>query len=507
MNNKVDLTKGRIAFQLTRVALPIMLTSFIQMAYNLTDLFWIGRLGTGAVAALGSAGFFMWLGMSLILCTKIGLEVTVAQSAGKNDTEAMKHFIKNGLMLSVLLITIYSLFIFIFSRTLIHFFKLGDDVHGFNPTLNGIVYLRILSCGMLFAFMSPCCSAIYNGLGKSKLPFYYNSIGLGLNMLLDPLLIYGFWIFPRMEVRGAAIATVIAQATVILLFALSFRKNFHYLKNVTTTTLCHSEQAEESRRCFVPQHDKKLEPILYKEYCYKILKIGFPPACQCVLFASIAIVIARIISDWGPIAIAVQRLGSQMEAISWMTAGGFSTAISAFVGQNYGAGQMSRVWHGFKTAMYIMTGVGLLTTAVLYFFPEQLYRIFVDDHETIRQGVIYLKIIAYSQLFMCLEMSTAGAFNGLGKSMPPSIVGAFFNFLRIPGAIVLSAMIGLSGIWWSIGGSSILKGIVLLVWFVVYFKKNFHDSISSTPVIFIGKQFICDFFTRKNKRVISSVNF
>ena len=503
MNNKVDLTKGKIALQLTRVAIPIMLTSFIQMAYNLTDLFWIGRLGTGAVAAVGSAGFFMWLGMSLILCTKIGLEVTVAQSAGKNDSEALKHFVVNGLLLSIVLISLYSLCIFIFADKLIYFFKLGDDVHGFDPTQNGIIYLRILSCGMLFAFMSPCCSAIYNGLGKSKLPFFYNSVGLGLNMLLDPLLIYGIWIFPRMEIKGAAIATVIAQATVILLFVLSFRKNFSLLKKVTTTAICHSERStaichserstaichserstaichsersEESWRCFVPQHDKKLEHILQKEYYYKILKIGFPPACQGVLFASIAIVIARIISEWGPIPIAVQRLGSQIEAISWMTAGGFSTAISAFVGQNYGAGQMVRVWQGFKKAMYIMCGVGLLTTAVLFLFPEGLYRIFVKDPETIQQGVIYLRIIAYSQLFMCLEMSTAGAFNGLGKSMPPSIVGAFFNILRIPGAIVLSAMIGLSGIWWSIGGSSILKGIVLLVWFVVYFQKFYKNA-------------------------------
>ena len=475
MQNKVDLTKGKIAFQLTRVAFPIMLTSFIQMAYNLTDLFWIGRLGTGAVAAVGSAGFFMWLGMSLILCTKIGMEVMVAQSAGKNDTQALKHFITSGLFLSIILISIYSLSIFIFSKSLIHFFKLGDDVHGFDPTANGITYLRILSGGMIFAFMSPCFSAIYNGLGKSKIPFYYNSVGLGLNMILDPLLIYGFWIFPRLEVKGAAIATVIAQAIVILLFVFSFRK---------IGISCHSERSKESVTLYLTRILRFFTSLRMgklinhttistnKDYCVKILKIGVPPACQGVLFASIAIVIARIISDWGAIAIAVQRLGSQIEAISWMTAGGFSTAISAFIGQNYGAGQIKRVWQGFKTAMYIMTGVGLLTTAVLFLFPKELYTIFVKDPETIQQGVIYLRIIAYSQLFMCLEMSTAGAFNGLGKSMPPSLVGVFFNILRIPGAIFLSAIIGLSGIWWSIGGTSILKGIVLLAWFIAFFKSS-----------------------------------
>ncbi|MCL2065146.1 MAG: MATE family efflux transporter [Candidatus Cloacimonetes bacterium] len=452
MKHKVDLTQGNIAIQLTKVALPIMFTSFIQMAYNLTDMFWIGRLGSGAVAAVGSAGFFIWLGMSIMLCTRIGMEVTVAQSAGKNDSVGMQRFILNGITISILIILVYSILIFMFAPRLIHFFNLGTDVNGFNPTAKGIQYLRILSCCMLFAFMSPCFSAIYNGLGKSKLPFYFNSAGLGLNIILDPLLIYGVWIFPRLEVAGAAIATIIAQVTVIFLFILSFRKNFifmHKLKNFLT---------------------------LQKDYCFRIIKIGFPPAVQGVLFASIAIVIARIVSEWGAFTIAAQRLGSQIEAISWLTATGFSTAISAFVGQNIGAGKIDRVWQGYKTGIYIMTGVGLFATALLFLLPQQLYSIFVKDPQTIQAGVGYLTIIAYSQLFMCLEMSTAGAFNGLGKSMPPSIVGVSFNLLRIPGAIFLSSLIGISGIWWSISGTSVLKGIVLVVWFIVYFKKGMNKK-------------------------------
>jgi len=256
MKHKVDLTQGNIAIQLTKVALPIMFTSFIQMAYNLTDMFWIGRLGSGAVAAVGSAGFFIWLGMSIMLCTRIGMEVTVAQSAGKNDSVGMQRFILNGITISILIILVYSILIFMFAPRLIHFFNLGTDVNGFNPTAKGIQYLRILSCCMLFAFMSPCFSAIYNGLGKSKLPFYFNSAGLGLNIILDPLLIYGVWIFPRLEVAGAAIATIIAQVTVIFLFILSFRKNFifmHKLKNFLT---------------------------LQKDYCFRILKLDFRQQCK-----------------------------------------------------------------------------------------------------------------------------------------------------------------------------------------------------------------------------------
>ncbi|MCL2065189.1 MAG: MATE family efflux transporter [Candidatus Cloacimonetes bacterium] len=448
MKYKIDLTTGNIALKLTKVSLPIMFTSFIQMAYQLTDMFWVGRLGSGAVAAIGSAGFFGWLGMSIAFMAKIGTEVCIAQAAGRNDQESVKNYMINGLGLAVLLTSIYASLIFIFAPSLINFFNLGTDVNSYNPTSNAISYLRIISFGMVLTFTHPTFSAIYNGLGKTKLPFYIMSTGLLCNMVLDPLLIFGIGPFPKMGVQGAAIATVIAQILVTTQFVLSIKKNFDFIKGV---------------KCFFN---------ISKEYYLKIMKIGFPPSIQSALFAIIAILIARIISQWGPIPIAVQRIGSQIEALAWMTAGGFSTALSAFVGQNYGAGLNKRVWEGYLTAFSIMSGIGIFVSLLLYIFPEFLFSIFVKEADTIHQGIVYLKILAYSQLFMCIEIMTQGAFNGLGKSMPPSIVGITFNILRIPTAIILSGIIGLNGIWWSISGSSIFKGVILVIWFVLFYQKK-----------------------------------
>ena len=417
------------------------------MAYNLTDLIWIGGLGSGAVAAIGAAGFFIWLGMATSFLTKVGIEVNVAQSAGRNDHYALKNFIANGLFLTVLIGIIYCTIIVIFAPKLIGFFNLGSDVNSFDSTAAGITYIKIVCMSMTFAFMNVSFTAIYNGLGKSKLPFLYNAIGLVLNIILDPLLIYGIWIFPRLEVAGAGIATVIAQTTVLILFIFSLKRNFTYFDDIKNFLL------------------------IRKKYYLKIIKIGLPPATQSIMFALIAIIITRIISRWGPIPIAVQKVGSQIEAISWMTASGFSTALSAFVGQNHGAGIKKRVWKGYLTAISIMGTVGVFTSLLLILFPEPLFRLFIREEEALRHGVIYLTILGYSQLFMCLEITTAGAFNGLGKSLPPSIVGIVFNLLRIPSAIFLSAMIGLDGIWWSISGSSIFKGIVLTCWFVYYCRK------------------------------------
>ncbi len=449
MKHSIDLTKGNIALELTRVSIPIMLTMFIQMAYNLTDMVWIGSIGSGAVAAIGTAGFFIWVGNALTFMPKVGLEVCVAQSVGRKDQNDLKLYMANGLLIALSMSVIYSIFTFISANPLIHFFKLGDNVNHFNPTSAAISYLRIVSTGMIFTFINPCFTAVYNGLGNSKLPFYYNSAGLLINVILDPLLIFGVWIFPKMGVSGAAIATVIAQLGVSVLFLFSFRRHFEFIR------------------------DYKNFWTVSKIHLQKIIKIGFPPAAQSAIFALIAMVIARIIVRWGAVPIAVQRVGSQIESLSWMTASGFSTALSAFVGQNYGAGQQQRIWKGFLTAMYIMGSIGVLVSLLLILFPEFLFKIFVREPDAIKEGIVYLTILGYSQLFMCLEITTAGAFNGLGKSLPPSIISVSLNLLRIPSALIFSAIIGLNGIWWSISGTSILKGIILVLWFAFYFKKYY----------------------------------
>ncbi len=126
-------------------------------------------------------------------------------------------------------------------------------------------------------------------------------------------------------------------------------------------------------------------------------------------------IIARIIANWGPIPIAVQKVGSQIEAISWMTASGFSTALSTFTGQNYGADNWKRIWKGYLAAMSIMGTIGMLTTALLILGASPLFKLFIPEEEALSYGVTYLRILGLSQFFMCIEITTAGAFNGLGK--------------------------------------------------------------------------------------------
>lgn len=446
MNKTNDLTSHKIIKAIVLLALPIMGTSFLQMAYNLTDVIWIGKMGSQATAAVGTAGFFTWFSFGLILICRVGAEVLVAQNVGKKDYLALKNIVKNVLQMILVLALVTSAFFLIFNKQLISFFNLEDG----HVVEMAQTYLGVISIGLVFYFVNPVFTAIFNGYGKTGVPFFINTIGLVVNIVLDPLLIFGIGPFAKLGVLGAALATVIAQAIVSLAFVIYIKgqrdiKAFDHLNLLS-----------------------KPDKVQIKA----LAKIGLPVGAQSMLFSLIAMVIARIIADWSHVAIAVQKVGSQIESISWMTASGFATAISTFVGQNYGAKKYDRIVKGYRAALLLMLVFGFLTSAVLFFFPGPVFKIFINEAEALSEGIIYLRIMAVSQLFMCIEIMTNGAFNGLGQTSIPFRNSTTFNALRIPGAWLLShTALGISGVWWSISMSSVFKGTLIVIFFIKYLSK------------------------------------
>lgn len=444
MGKTINLTEGNILKALIKLALPIIGTSFMQMAYNFTDVIWVGRIGSDAVAAVGTAGFFTWLSMALITIPRIGAEVGVSQSLGREDAQGVREAIKHSVQLIIALALSYMVFLIILRKPLIGFYRLGANIEK-----DAINYLVIISLGMVFATINPVFTAVFNGAGDSKTPFKMNTIGLILNIILDPVLILGLGPFPRLEVRGAAIATIIAQLVVTLVFILEIKRRPELFSGV------HLWQKPDF---------SKLK---------KIIKLGYPIAIQSAFFTFIAMVLARIIANWGPLPIAVQSVGSEIESISWMTAGGFQSAMSSFMGQNFGAKKWERLYKGYFVGLGIASIIGVFATVLLIFFSRPLFSIFIPEEEAIAYGVVYLRILGLSQFFMALEIITAGAFIGQGLTRPPSLVSIVFNTLRIPLALILSATsLDLNGIWWAICISSILKGTVLCGWYFKHLKSN-----------------------------------
>jgi putative MATE family efflux protein len=311
-------------------------------------------------------------------------------------------------------------------------------------------YLRIVALSFVFFFVNPTFSGIYNGMGNSKSPFWYMTAGVVLNIILDPLLIFGYGIIPAMGVEGAAWATFLSQMLVFIIFVYRF--------------IIQKEMIELHLSKF------RFDGAISK----RIFSLGLPVAAESAAFAFFAMVLAKMLAMFGPVAIAVQSIGAQIEALSWMTSSGFATALGSFTGQNFGASNWNRIKTGFQFTIIIGSALGIMVTGVFLFFGSSIFSLFLSDVESQQLGGIYLSILAVSQVFMIYEITTRGAFNGIGKTIPPSVIGIIFTGLRIPIAYMLISFtsLGLLGIWWAISATSVIKGIVLPLWFVYVLSRK-----------------------------------
>ncbi|MGL4851497.1 MAG: MATE family efflux transporter [Phocaeicola sp.] len=435
-----DLTKGSILQQLFMLAVPIMATSFIQMAYSLTDMAWVGRIGSEAVAAIGAVGILTWMSASVAQITKVGAEVGVGQAIGVKDEEKAAHFASHNITLSLILSLFWGGILFFFAESILSIYKLSEPI-----TKQAVEYLEIISTALPFVFLSVTFTGIFNAAGRSKVPFVINAIGLGVNMILDPLFIMGF----KMGTIGAAYATWIAQTVVILLFIYQLKARDSLLGNFPFFT------------------------SLKREYTWRIVRLGAPVAALNVLFALVNLIIGRTASTvGGHIGLMALTTVGQIEAITWNTSQGFSTALSTFVAQNYAAKQVVRVIGAFKATLVMTMVFGTLCSILFIFWGSEVFSIFVPEAEASRVGGSYLRIDGYSQLFMMLEITTQGLFYGVGRTLPPALISMLFNYARIPLALLLiSHGLGLTGIWWAISGTSIVKGVACLIWFLVIKKQ------------------------------------
>lgn len=440
MKKSMNLLEGPIFKTLMKLALPIMGTSLIQMAYNLIDMIWIGRIGASAVAAVGSAGMYMWLSNGISTLAKMGGQVCVGQAIGSHQKKKATQYASATIQLGIVFGLLYGILTLLFYKPMIVFFNLTSTevIH------QAEIYL-LVTCGfVVINFINQIFTSLMTAIGNSHHPFIATTVGLILNIILDPLLIFTF----DMGVLGAAVATVISQMIVMVMM-------IYY--------------AKKDRILF---DEMKLWTMNPQSIYSKIMKIGLPTGLQSLCFTFISMIIARFIAGYGDVAIAVQKVGSQIESISWMSAEGFGNALNAFVAQNYGANNIERVKKGTYSALKTCILWGIFTTAVLLLFPQMIFQIFITEKDVIPLGVDYLQILAFSQLFMCIESTLAGTLNGLGKTFIPSCVSVTLTAARIPLVMILSSTaLALNGIWWAISISSIAKGIVISLCFLVIIKK------------------------------------
>ncbi|EGJ71362.1 MATE efflux family protein [Bacteroides coprosuis DSM 18011] len=448
MKGTKNLTQGPIYSQLFKLAMPIMATSFIQMAYSLTDMAWVGRLGSEAATVVGSVGIFVWMTTALSLLGKIGSEVSIAQSVGAQNEEDARSFASHNFTISLIISIIWGLIFIVFAHPIIDIFKLdGHDVAGGEIANNAVSYLRIISLGFPLIFLTSAFTGMYNSVGRSTIPFYISGTGLVFNMVLDPIFIFTF----NLGTDGAGYATIISQAIVLLIFFYNIKYKNPILGGFAFFTR------------------------LKKKYTKRILKLGSPVALFNLLFAFVNLFLSRLASEYGGhIGVMTLTTGALIEGITWNTAQGFSTALGTFIAQNYAAGKYDRVIKAWHVTLKMTAVFGSLCTLLFVFFGSEVFSLFVPhEPEAFKAGGLYLQISGLSQLFMTLEITSQGVFYGIGRTTPPAIISIFFNYSRIPLALILTGSIaiggialGVEGIWWAVSITSICKGTFLTLWFV-----------------------------------------
>ena len=435
---KINLLDNRIYRNLILLSLPIMTTSFIQMSYSLMDTFWVGKLGTEAIAGVGIVSFIMWFANSLVLVSKTGIEIGVAYSIGSRDDKQFRKYIDTSVVINLFMSITFGILLYIFGVDIIKFFNIKSE------TVNSLAssYLNIVILGLPFTFLNPLFSGVFNGSGNSKVPFIANSAGLIINIVLDPILIYGYFGLPKYGVSGAAIATTLSQMIVTIIFIVfsffdgKIVKGFNLVKNFSKA--------------------------IFKE----VIRLGVPTAFKSCIFAFISTILLRIIANWGENAVAAENVAVQIEAINWMT---------ALIAQNYGAKNFENIQSGYKKGLKIILWIGVFCSVFLFVSSDFIIRLFIkDDLETIRMGVSYLKVLAFSEIFLALEIGLSGMFNGLKNTKTPTIISTFSNALRIPLAyLVLYLKLDITYIWVVISFCTFVKGFLNYVFFKKFIRENF----------------------------------
>ncbi|WP_404353936.1 MATE family efflux transporter [Exiguobacterium aurantiacum] len=420
----IDLTTGQVQRVIVALALPLVGSSLLQFTYSLVDMFWVGALGSDAVASIGAASFYIMLGQAIQSLIVVGAGIKVSQAVGRRDQALIQRYVRAGRRMNLGLGLLFVTVLAAFGQALIGFLNMDA------PAVEQLAYSYLLVSApmLIFSFFNLLFARLFSAYGNTTTAMRINATGVTLNMILSPLFIYPL----GLGVVGAGLATLVANVVMFGFFWHRARVLFDWEETVE------------------PNHTD------YRE----ILRLGFPMASQRVLFTVISIFLARMIGSYGTEAIAAQRIGLQIESIAYMMIGGLNGAIASYTGQNLGARKVDRVHEGYR----VTTRLGILYTGlitlVFLFVPDVLIGLFVDDPTTIEIGANYLRIIGISLIFASLEMIGNGYFSGLGLPKIPATISIVFTVARIPLALALEPYLGIDAIWWSIALSSIIKGLV-----------------------------------------------
>jgi putative MATE family efflux protein len=436
INSRIDLTEGPIFKTLVRLAVPVTVSMVMFTVYLMVDLYFVGRLGPDAVAALSISGnaFFIHLGFSAVLGT--GGMALIAQAFGRKDFDYAANVFKQSILMALIIGVIEVAIGLMIAPAYIKFFG------GTGKSLEwGIQYFQIFVVSFLFMILLYTVGNCYRGMGNTKTPMLIMLQANLMNILLDPILIFGWLGLPAMGVRGAALASVISQ-----IYALGIYGYFILIKS--------------------SHIDLKGSWQLNFGIIRKSLFIGIPSGMNHFLLAANLMIAYRVISGYGTAALASIGIGFRILQAIYIPVIAVASAMAAIVGQNFGANKYHRITGTFARAWLISIMFMLFWTVICRTFPAYLIGIFSNDPDVTRLGVIYLKIFSLGFVMVGTIMVTGAVFQGLGKTYP-ILVGAVLDNALFAGLVFTLPVYfswGIQSIWWIKVTTVVMETAVVAGW-------------------------------------------
>jgi putative MATE family efflux protein len=458
---KIMKIERKVIKSLLVLATPIILANILQAAYQLTDAFWVGRLGSTAVASVSVSFPIIFLIISLGIGLAVAGSTFVAQYYGAKRSDMVNHSAAQTTIMVIISSIILGALGYVLSPTLINLMGVEQDVF-----VGALDFMRISFVGIIFVFGFAMYQSIMRGVGQVMVPMFIVLGTVLLNFVLDPLFIFGFGDIPGHGVVGAALATLTTQGIAFLIgFYLLFSgKHIIHLK----------------WKDFKPDFS----------FIKKTIKLGLPSSIEQSARSLGLIFMTFLITSFGTVAIASYGVGSNILQFVFIPAMGLSMAISALVGQNIGARDIKQATQvaelGIVIAFVALTVIGLLS---FVFAPELVSFFIPDDPTVIEMGSMFVRIMALTFGFVGVQLAIIGVFRGSGNMVTTMIISLISQWIfQLPIAYVLSkyTSLGIDGLWWSFPISNVLMAIVSMLIYLrgSWKKKRITEDIKLQEKVF-----------------------
>ncbi|MBS3815890.1 MAG: MATE family efflux transporter [Hadesarchaea archaeon] len=442
----LDLINGRIGKSLLHLSIPIVILNLMRTVYNLIDAFWVGKLGTDPLAAIGFGFPLVLVFISVGIGISVAGSVLVAQYEGSQNKKMTNYSASQVLSFNLIVSVILTIAGFLLAGFLLELYGASDSV--FNLAFD---YLRTIILGIPFIFGFGAFIAFMRGYGDTKTPMLLMIFSIVLNLILDPILIFGWGPFPALGIVGAAVATVFSRGVA---FAIGIAILLSGAKGIKVTL------------------SKMIPDFNFYE---RIVRLGGPALLGTTgRIISINVIVA-IVGRFAAIFMAGYTVGIRIISAIFLSAIAIGRGVTTISGQNLGASEFDRAESvastGAKYTFFLYTLLGI----IIFLLAEPIMSIFTGDPKAISIGGEFLRYSALSLGFIGITQSLAGGIRGAGKTHIAALILLIpLAFVRVPLAFILSRFLGPTGIWIAFPISNIAGAIIAYTWFT---KSNWKQKI------------------------------